>query len=217
MLTAEAVPGGFRLNGMSPWVTGGAAADVLVLAATVVGSGTATDHELLIAAPTDIPGLTVADALPLVGVSASSTGPVHLHGVEVSNEWVVAGPMPNVMASGVGAGTGGLETSTLAIGLARGAIDFLAEESSRRADLREPAVALKAEHQQLVDDLLSVVRGEPRCSKEFRRSASRTACRCGRVRRRRPRRRVQDTSWDIRPADGAARPCSFWCGAAPNP
>ena len=115
---------------MSPWVTGGAAADVLVLAATLVEDGAATDRQLLVAVPRDRPGLTVAEPLPLVGVSASSTGPVHLDGVEVSNEWVIAGPMRHdVMASGIGAGTGGHETSTLAIGLAEAAIDYLADES----------------------------------------------------------------------------------------
>ena len=98
VLTAEAIPGGFRLNGMSPWVTGGAAADVIVLAATLVETGEATDRQLLIAAPTDAAGLSVAEPLRLIGVSASSTGPVVLDGAEVSDEWLIAGPVPNVMA-----------------------------------------------------------------------------------------------------------------------
>jgi alkylation response protein AidB-like acyl-CoA dehydrogenase len=166
VLTAEELNGRFRLNGMSPWVTGGAAADVLVLAATVVADGESTGHELLLAVPSDTPGLKAAEALPLVGVAASSTGPVHLDGAEVSSKWLIAGPMPNVMASGVGAGTGGLETSTLAIGLARAAIDYLAEESTRRADLSGPAAALRAEHQRLLDDLLGVIQGRAACTKE---------------------------------------------------
>ena len=80
VLTAEAIAGGFRLNGMSPWVTGGAAADVIVMAATLVDGDEATDRQLLIAVPTDLPGVRVAEPLPLIGVSASSTGPVHLDG-----------------------------------------------------------------------------------------------------------------------------------------
>ena len=47
VLTAEAIAGGFRLNGMSPWVTGGAAADVIVLAATLVEDDEPTDRQLL--------------------------------------------------------------------------------------------------------------------------------------------------------------------------
>jgi alkylation response protein AidB-like acyl-CoA dehydrogenase len=166
VLTAERVAGGFRLDGMAPWVTGGAAADAIVLAATLVDNGMATDEQLLIVAPAESPGLTVAEPLPLVGVSASATGPVHLVGVEISDEWLIAGPMRHVMATGVGGSTGGLETSTLAIGLAQAAIDFLAEEATRRADLQQPAAALQAEHEQLLDALRAAARGHAHSSKE---------------------------------------------------
>jgi hypothetical protein len=74
--------------------------------------------------------------------------------------------MQNVMASGIGAGTGGHETSTLAIGLAHAAIDYLAAEAARRTDLQEPTVALRAEHSRLLNDLLGVARGDSSCSKE---------------------------------------------------
>ncbi|HVT28454.1 MAG TPA: acyl-CoA dehydrogenase family protein [Lacipirellulaceae bacterium] len=166
VLTADAIPGGFRLNGMSPWVTGAAAADAIVLAATLMERGEATDRQLLIAAPSDTAGLRVAEPLPLVGVSASSTGPVHLDGAEVSDEWLIAGPVPNVMASGVGGTTGSYETSTLAIGLAKAAIDYLAGEAANRADLTEPMSALRAEHERLLDDLLGTARGDAGCTRE---------------------------------------------------
>jgi alkylation response protein AidB-like acyl-CoA dehydrogenase len=167
VLTAEACPGGFRLHGMSPWVTGGAAADVIVIAATLMERGEPTDRQLLVAAPTDLPGIKVPEPLPLIGVTASSTGPVHLDGLEVSEDWVIAGPVANVMASGVGGNTGGYETSTLAVGLADAAITFLAEEAAKREDLMEPMLALRAEHAQLLEDLLQVVRGESACTKEL--------------------------------------------------
>ena len=166
VLTAEAIPGGFRLDGASPWVTGGAAADVIVVAATLVERGEATDRQLLIATPGDSPGLSVAQPLPLIGLTASSTGPVHLSGVEVSDDWVIAGPVANVMSSGLGASTGGYGTSTLAIGLAKSAIDFLSDEASRRTDLQAPAAALREEHKLLLDDLLGAARGESGCTKE---------------------------------------------------
>lgn len=166
VLTAEATAGGFRLNGMSPWVTGGAAADVITIAATMVEDRVATDDQLLMAVPTDLPGVAVSDPLPLIGVSASSTGPVLLNNVEVSNDWLIAGPAPNVMTSGVGGTTGGHETSTLAVGLAGAAIDFLAAEAAKRPDLSEPTLALRAEHEGLLRDLLEVVRGMSACTKE---------------------------------------------------
>jgi alkylation response protein AidB-like acyl-CoA dehydrogenase len=126
----------------------------------------ATEEQLLMAVPTDTPGLSIADSLPLIGVSASSTGPVLLDNAEVSNEWLIAGPAPNVMSSGLGGVTGSYETSTLACGLAQASIDFLAAEAAKRPDLTEPMAALRAEHDGLLADLLEVVRGNSSCSKE---------------------------------------------------
>ncbi len=166
VLTAEAIPGGFKLNGMSPWVTGGAAADVIVLAATVVEQGEATEQQLLVAAPTDTHGLSIAQSLPLIGVSASSTGPVLLDNAGVADDWLIAGPLPNVMSSGLGGATGSYETSTLAVGLASAAVNFLSAEAAKRADLTEPMTALRAEHESLLSDLLEVARGNSACTKE---------------------------------------------------
>jgi alkylation response protein AidB-like acyl-CoA dehydrogenase len=166
VLTAEDTAGGFRLQGMAPWVTGGAAADAIVIAATLVERGEPTDRQMLIAVPTDLPGVRIADPLPLVGVTASSTGPVYLDDVEVSEDWLIAGPVENVMASGLGASTGGYETSTLAVGLAESAIDFLAAEAAKRSELTDPMSALRHEHEQLKDDLSHVARGDAGCTKE---------------------------------------------------
>jgi alkylation response protein AidB-like acyl-CoA dehydrogenase len=164
-LAAQTIPGGFRLNGMSPWVTGGVAADTIVLAATLVDND-GDDRQLLAAVPTSLRGIVVDSPLPLVGLSASATGPVQLSNVDVADEWVIAGPVRHVMATGLGAGTGSYETSTLAIGLAKAAIDFLADEASRRADLEQPLHALESEHDQLFDELLAVIRDEGRTTKE---------------------------------------------------
>jgi alkylation response protein AidB-like acyl-CoA dehydrogenase len=178
VLTATAEKGGFRLDGFSPWVTGAAVADILVLAATVVEGGTVTDRELLVAVPGNLPGVSVDAPLPLVGVSASCTGPLRLNAVHVSEEWLVAGPVPNVMSSGLGAGTGGHETSTLAIGLAQSAIDFLKAEAIRRHDLVAPTDALCHEHELLRDDLLAVANGQDICTKDaLRRRANSLALR----------------------------------------
>jgi alkylation response protein AidB-like acyl-CoA dehydrogenase len=131
-----------------------------------VEKGAATDRQLLTVVPKDLPGVKVVEPLPLVGVSASSTGPVHFTGVEVGDEWLITGPVVNVMASGLGASTGGLETSTLALGLAQAALEFLTKEASQRPDLAEPTKALAAEHVKLVEDLLGIARGQTYCSKE---------------------------------------------------
>jgi alkylation response protein AidB-like acyl-CoA dehydrogenase len=174
VLTAEKTATGFRLDGLSPWVTGAAAADAIVIAATQVEDGAATDRQLLVAVPKEARGLSVEKPLSLVGLSASSTGPVHLHGVEISREWLIAGPAPNVMQSGLGGNAGGYETSALAIGLARAAIDFLAAEAAHRSEIQTPLEALASEHRQLENDLLALVRGEAACSKESLRQRANT-------------------------------------------
>jgi alkylation response protein AidB-like acyl-CoA dehydrogenase len=146
----------------------------VVIAATVIENGAVTDDELLVVVPRGAVGLSVAQPLPLVGLSASSTGPVRLHGVEVMRDWVIAGPAPNVMQSGVGGNAGGYETSALAIGLARAAIDFLSTEAVMRNEIRPALEALATEQQELEDDLLSLVRGEAACSKEQLRQRANT-------------------------------------------
>jgi len=174
VLAAEQTADGFRLNGMSPWVTGAAAADVLVLAATLVENHQPTDRQLLLAVPTDLPGLSVDAPFPLVALTASSTGPVRLEGVEVSRSGVIAGPDENVMQSGTGGSTGGYETSALALGLSRAAVDYLAGESAKRPELVAAYDALRVEHDNLMDDLLALVRGETRCTKESIRQRANT-------------------------------------------
>jgi alkylation response protein AidB-like acyl-CoA dehydrogenase len=174
VLTAEETTTGFRLDGLSPWVTGAAAADAIVIAATLVDNSAPTDRELLIVVPKDAAGLVVDKPMPLVGVSASCTGPVHLNGVEVTRDWLIAGPAPNVMQSGIGGSTGGYETTALAIGLAQAALDFLRAEAARRPEIQTPLDALAAEHRQLHDDLLAVVRGDAACSKESLRQRANT-------------------------------------------
>ena len=70
------------------------------------------------------------------------------------------------MSQGIGASTGGHETSTLALGLSAAAIDYLASESERRPDLEPALAALREDHRQTLDRLFAVVRGEPDCSTE---------------------------------------------------
>jgi alkylation response protein AidB-like acyl-CoA dehydrogenase len=174
VLAAEETASGFRLDGMSPWVTGAVAADAIVMAATLVENGTPTDRELVLAVPTELAGVTVDEPFPLVGLTASATGAVRLNGVEVSRDNLIAGPAANVMAGTVGGSTGGYETSALALGLAKAAIDFLASEATKRPELAAPHDALAREHSELVDDLLALVRGEDRCTKESIRQRANT-------------------------------------------
>ena len=166
VLQAREFDSGFVLDGFSPWVTGAAHAEHVVVGATLMDGDEASDKQLLVALPVESPGVTVPPPLDLVGVSASHTGQVKFDQVHVDRCWLLAGPMPEVMASGQGAGTGGHQTSTLALGLSNAAIEFIAEEASRRDELREPLDALRQEYQEIYDDLMSTARGNPACSNE---------------------------------------------------
>ena len=95
----------------------------------------------------------------LVGLSASRTGAVQLEQVRVPRKWLLAGPMHDVMKQGLGARTGGHQTSALAIGLATSAIEFLQRQSGQRADLVEPADALIEEREALMDAMLQLAGG----------------------------------------------------------
>jgi alkylation response protein AidB-like acyl-CoA dehydrogenase len=161
ILHAEEVGDGFRLNGMAPWVTGAKAADTVVTGATLDDG-----RQILAAVPNCIPGIEIPPPAQLVSLNASQTGPIKFEDCWIPNECVLAGPVNEVMKTGVGAGTGGVQTSTLAVGLANGAISYLKQEVEKRPDLSSPAEALADEANQLSQQLLRAAAGEEVCSNE---------------------------------------------------
>lgn len=159
VMQATETDDGFILNGYSPWVTGAEHAHTIVTGATL-----ASGEQILVALPTNLPGVNAPPSEKLVGLSASHTGRVTCDNVHIERKWLLAGPAPEVMKLGVGAKTGGLQTSTLAIGLASAAIEFLEQEASRRPDLNAATAALRDDHTALVTDLLSLADGQEVCS-----------------------------------------------------
>lgn len=160
-LSAEPIADGFLLDGFSPWVTGALHAQTIVTGATL-----ADGRQILIAVPTDLPGVEVGEPLHLVGLTGSQTGPVRFHQVSVDNYFLLAGPVENVMAQGVGAKTGGLQTSCLALGLATTALGYLNQQASFRPELEEAASSLGEEHARLVADMFAICEGQPSCTNE---------------------------------------------------
>jgi alkylation response protein AidB-like acyl-CoA dehydrogenase len=84
---------------------------------------------------------------------------VKLQQVRVPRKWLLAGPVQEVMKQGLGARTGGHQTSALAIGLATSAIQFLQRQASARQDLADPADALIEERDALMEAMLQLAGG----------------------------------------------------------
>lgn len=142
------------IDGFCPWVTGGAYAQTVVLGATL-GDG----REVLVATPMDLPGITVPQPVQMVGLTASHTGEIRFDSVRVPRECLLAGPVSEVMKTGVGAKSGGLQTSTLALGLARAALDYVERERRKRAELADSADQLEQQWQAVHADLLAAAEG----------------------------------------------------------
>lgn len=153
-LTATEVDGGYRLDGVMPWVTAAEQADVIVTGAAF-GDG----RQVLLAVPTDRPRLTVMPPFPLAALQSSCTAEVVCDGVEVVADDLLAGPSADVMAQPGTAGTGGLETSALALGQARAAINALAGQATHRDDLAEPVEALALSWQESWAALMAAAAG----------------------------------------------------------
>jgi alkylation response protein AidB-like acyl-CoA dehydrogenase len=156
VLSARETDAGFVLDGQIPWVTGGAYSDWIV-----AGAPLDDGRQMLALVPTDLPGLVVEPAAEMVGLTASSTGPVRCEGVLVERKWLMAPVTPDVLKFGKGAGTGGLQTSALAIGSAQGSIELLADEAARRPDLAAVVEGLAEQWRALDDDLAKLADAPP--------------------------------------------------------
>ena len=136
------------LDGTMPWVTGADHADHLI-----TGGVLADGRQVLLALPAGTPGMEVAAPMDLSALAGSRTAEVTCQRVTVDRRWLLAGPVENVMKSAGRGGTGGLETSCLALGLAGAAIDRLHEEAALRPDLTELAGKLEAGRVRVRDEM----------------------------------------------------------------
>lgn len=193
-------PGGFILDGYAPWVTGGTYADGIVVAATLDDG-----RELLAMVPTSLPGVVTHPGAELVALTASSTDRVDFKRVTISSEMVIAGPIEQVMTKGTGAGTGGVQTSILAIGLSGAAVQFLRREAESRPDLISVADQLQSEVAELEDSVIAAAGGK-------------TDCDLGELRGRANRLVLRTTQAALTAAKGAgfmaSHPAGRWCREA---
>jgi len=156
MSASGVAPGQYRLNGSMPWVTGAEHATVIV-----TGAALDDGRQLLLAVPTNRPGFSVRPPFALAALQASSTSEVVCQDVLATDADVLAGPSDDVMGTASAASTGGLETSALAMGQARAALDALHAEAPRREDLVEPVDALAEAWNRLWNALSETAQGKP--------------------------------------------------------
>lgn len=146
--------GGFVLDGFSPWITSASAADLLV-----VGASLKDGRQLMCAVPARREGVNPQPGAELVALTSSCTDQVNFTGVTVAAEEIIAGPIENVMQTNSGGGAGGLQTSTLALGLSMAAVDFLGEQAERRDELRAVHAKLRSDTQDLLAGLADLTMG----------------------------------------------------------
>src|SRR5207244_4444699 len=113
---------------------------------------------ILAVLPGDLGGVSIGPPLELMALQGSLTAEIHCNNVVLDSTLVLAGPAEGVMAGGRG-GTGGLETSCLALGLAGAAVDYLSGEANARPELRLSADRLEQTRQGLRQEMHNLAEG----------------------------------------------------------
>ncbi len=145
--------GALIFDGTIPWVTGAARAQHMIIGATLDDG-----RQVLAVLPTDLPGVSIDPPFELMALKGSMTAEVICKNVTVDNHWLLAGPAEKIMRSGRG-GTGGLETSCLAIGLTGAALRFLETEAQHRPELADSTQSLRRQHQDLRQKMFHLAKG----------------------------------------------------------
>jgi alkylation response protein AidB-like acyl-CoA dehydrogenase len=146
-LVARETSGSLVLDGTMPWVTGAERADHFITGA-VLDDG----RQVLAALPRDVKGVHAQPPLPLMALQGSLTAEVRCDGAALDRKWLLAGPAERVLAPGRG-GTGGLETSCLALGLAGAAIDYVNREALARPEFKGSGERLEHVRQRVRKEL----------------------------------------------------------------
>jgi alkylation response protein AidB-like acyl-CoA dehydrogenase len=130
-LVATPDGGGWRLDGLCPWVTGADSVDTIV-----TGAATPDGTRLFFVVPTNAVGLEIGPPLEMLALTGSRTAEVRFRGVRIAD----AAP-----AGADGPRTGGLATTALALGATRAAVAIVRAEASARPALDPIAAGLGAE------------------------------------------------------------------------
>lgn len=161
---------GWILNGYTPWVTGAALCDMLVVGATLDDG-----RQLLLRVDTRQAGVEVQPHFSLMALTASQTGAVQFDNVLVKEADVLAGPVEQILQTVAKGTSGGLQTSTLALGLALAAIEYIEHEVDQRPNLTNTAIDLRKQYGRLESQLLASSQSEGQADESVDREGLRTA------------------------------------------
>lgn len=91
-LAATPTEDGIELHGTIPWSTGASVSDFIVAAARVPAG-----EPVVFVLPTDLPGVSVGEPMPLAALSAAHTSAVHCDQVKLTNDYLLTGPAADAM------------------------------------------------------------------------------------------------------------------------
>lgn len=159
--------GGYRLDGYIPWSTGAAESNFLVAGALLPDG-----RQVLFVLPTDRPGVTVGQPMPLVALSATRTVAVTCDAVRVEARDVLRGPV--AQALGARRKSLPLGQTFLALGLCRRGLELIAEHGSGAAEQAGRRLALQLE--QLRGEIVALSADDRRADASAAAPAARGRC-----------------------------------------
>ncbi|MGX7826224.1 acyl-CoA dehydrogenase family protein [Actinokineospora sp. 24-640] len=135
--SAEAVSGGYRIDGAKAWISSAAEAGLFLVCARTGGALT------LFLVPSDAPGLRVGPRVDTLGVRASSTCPVVFDGVAVPEHDVLGGAGRGAELVMAVLDIGKLGIAAQQVGLARGALEHALRHATTRRQFGRPIGAFQ--------------------------------------------------------------------------
>lgn len=148
-LTAKPEGSGFVLHGFSPWVTGAAECQYLV-----IGAALPDGRQVLLAVPTDLQGIVIDPPMQLMAMQSSRTCEVHFKDAVVDERYVLRGPGERILASR--STVKPLVVATAGIGLAGTMVRLIESQAAKSTGrLAEMAEELSARYQALRDRLMT--------------------------------------------------------------
>jgi alkylation response protein AidB-like acyl-CoA dehydrogenase len=166
-LRAHAEDDGYVLDGLVPWATGPAHAQIVV-----VGAALQDGRQVLLALPTDAEGVTISPPLRLAALQSSHTTSIRCDGVKIGRHGVLGGPAEQVLSALRKVLP--LSQAYLATGLCRAALDLIARHDAEAR--RAPAQRFEAQLARLREEILSL--SQPGREQEASSAAPRVRAAC---------------------------------------